>query len=118
MEGADIEIVSPNFMNTRPIADGKQFIPDPSQSASAVRRTQAEDVAFDKAEEAASVEEIRKNIELVEARLQALEKDETPDTEAERSRLAARKVRLSERLKAAEDERKAAELAEQTGSQD
>jgi len=110
-----IEIVSPSFMNTRPIADDKQFIPDPSRGIGAGRRTQAEDAAFDKAEEAASVEEIRKNIELVDLQLKALDQD---DSAAERGQLEARKSVLSERLKAADEERRAAEVAEQTGSTD
>jgi hypothetical protein len=107
-----IEIVSPSFMNTRPLAEDRVFIPDPSSGRRSVHRTQAEDIAFDKADEAASVEDIRKRIELVDARLETLEDNDS----AERSRLEKQKAWLSERLKAAEDQRRAAELAEQAGS--
>jgi small-conductance mechanosensitive channel len=110
----DIEIVSPNFMNTRVVADDKSFIPKPSREHSHDQQTQAEDVAFDKAEEAASVEEIRKAIELVNAGLLALESDTGEPAEALRKKLEARKERLGKKLIAAEEQRKAAELAEDT----
>lgn len=112
----DIEIVSPNFMNTRPVNPEQRIIPDPNHGVPRTRQTQAEDLAFDKAEEAASVEDIRKQIENVESKLAALKGDESGANAVARERLEARKVRLTERLKMAEAERKAAEIAEQTGS--
>jgi len=112
----DIEIVSPNFMNTRAVADDTHYIPEPTREPERKERTVAEDVVFDKAEEAASVEQIRKSIELVDAELLAVDDDESDETESVRAKLESRKSRLSERLKAAEQQQKEAEFAEQTKS--
>ena len=111
-----IEIVSPNFMNTRAVADDKHYIPEPTREPRREERTLAEDVVFDKAEEAASIEQIRKSIELVDAELLALDDDESGATDSARAKLEARKSTLGERLKAAEQQQKEAELAEQTKS--
>ena len=111
-----IEIVSPNFMNTRAVADDKHYIPEPSRERMREERTHAEDVVFDKAEEAASVEGIRKSIELVDAELAALENAKTEPSDAARAKLDARKSRLGEHLKLAEERQKAAELEEDTRS--
>ena len=116
LHAASIEIVSPNFMNTRAIADKKLFIPEPSRKVVKEQQTQAEHVAFDKAEEAASVEEIRKSIELVDAELLELENNQGDELTISKDRLLARKSRLIEQLKSAEQQREAAELAEQSGS--
>lgn len=110
---AGIEIVSPNFMNTRPIAEGKSFIPAPARGPVQQTSSQAENIAFDKAEEAASVEEIRKSVELVEAELASL-KDKAGEEDAEsREKLESRHSHLLEQLKKAEEERQAAEQQEQ-----
>jgi small conductance mechanosensitive channel len=111
-----IEIVSPNFMNTRAVADDKQYIPEPSRERTREQRILAEDVVFDKAEEAASVELIRKSIELADAELLALENDKSAATESLRARLQAKKSRLSEHLKLAEERQKAAELEDESRS--
>jgi small conductance mechanosensitive channel len=111
---ADIEIVSPTFMNTRAQPEGKRFIPPGLEKPADVPQTQVEDVAFDKAEQAASVEEIRKAIEEVERREQAAkeskESKESKETEApdpeELERLGARKEQLVAQLAAAEKKRK------------
>ena len=116
LHAAGIEIVSPNFMNTRAVADNKLFIPKPVPKVVKEEQTQAEDVAFDKAEEAASVEEIRKAIEIVDAELLVLEKEEGDEIILSKDRLKEKKSLLIEQLKAAEEQRKAAELAEQTGT--
>jgi len=115
LHAANIEIVSPNFMNTRAIAAGKTYIPAPTRKAKIRESAQAEDVAFDKAEEAASVEQIRKAIEVIEIELTLLEKEEGDETVVSKDRLVARRSRLIEQLSAAEEERKAAEQREQIG---
>ena len=99
-----IEIVSPNFMNTRSIADGAVFIPEKTTAPAPAEQTQAEDIVFDKAAEAASVEDIRKEIERVEAEIVALDKDAE---DIQKDELERRKAALVEELKAAEAERKA-----------
>ena len=111
-----IEIVSPNFMNTRAVADDKHYIPEPVRERTRKQKTLAEDVVFDKAEEASSVEGIRKSIELADAELLALENDKNDPDDSARAKLEARKSRLSEHLKLAEERQKAAELEEETRS--
>ena len=114
-----IEIVSPTFMNQRPLKDNHQFIPAiKRRRAAKKKKTLAEDIAFDKAEEAASVEGIRKSIELVDADLAELAGQEGTEVDAKLARLEAKKTRLTEQLAIAEKERKAADLAEHAGGHD
>lgn len=109
-----IEIVSPNFMNTRALSDKVAIIPEPTRKSSKPKATKAEDMAFDKAAEAASVEAIRKSIEAIDTELGALEKDKVGGEAKEQ--LEARKAGLIEELKLAEEQRKAADLAEHQSS--
>jgi len=106
LHAAGIEIVSPNFMNTRAISDGQLFIPQPTRKAASKKATQAEDVAFDKAEDAASAEEIRKSIELVDAEIAALKEQKTDAAGAAVDKLTARKERLIQQLKNADEQLK------------
>ena len=114
LHGEDIEIISPNFMNTRTLSGKEAIIPEPAQKIIKREAPKADDMAFDKAEEAASVESIRKAIELNDAELEALEDGE--EVGASREQLELRKTELVEQLKAAEEKRKAAELAEHKGT--
>ncbi len=114
LHSANIEIVSPNFMNTRALSGTEAVIPEPARKIVEPEAPKAEDLAFDKAAEAASVEEIRKSIELVDAELTALGKDK--ETSASREQLEDRKTALVEQLKQAEEARKAADLAEHRGT--
>lgn len=113
---AGIEIVSPNFMNTRAIAENALFIPVQKPVAEAVPATRPEDLAFDKADEAASVEDIRKQIELAELALGKLEESDEESVRLSREGLEASIVRLKEQLSEAEKARAEAEVAEQAGS--
>ena len=106
LHAAGIEIVSPNFMNTRAISDDRLFVPKPSRKVAPAKVTQAEELAFDKAEEAASAEEIRKSIELVDAEITALKEQKTDAAAASVDKLAARKDRLVEQLKIADEQLK------------
>ena len=112
LHGAGIEIVSPTFMNTRPIGEDRRFIP-PLAHDTETSTVSHEEVAFDKAEVAASVEQVRKAIEAVEKELEALvSDDDNTDQEAIQkasARLEARKEVLLSQLKAAEERRKEAE---------
>jgi small conductance mechanosensitive channel len=104
-----IEIVSPTFMNTRAQPEGKRFVPpNLGQQPADTRQTQVEDVAFDKAEQAASVEEIRKAVEEVERQERAVKqsKDSGESSSREIERLEARKGKLVEQLAAAEKKRR------------
>ena len=114
LHAENIEIVSPNFMNTRALAAEQAIIPEPVRKAARRQEQQAEEVAFDKAMEAASVEDIRKSIEAIDVELAALEKDR--EASASRERLEAGKSLLLEKLKQAEEQRKAADLAERTST--
>lgn len=82
---AGIEIVSPNFMNTRALDPAVSVIPSAARVPEPAR-TQAEDVVFDKAEDAASVESIRKAIEKIDAKLQQVAEN-APDADAESATL-------------------------------
>jgi small-conductance mechanosensitive channel len=116
LHAADIEIVSPTFMNTRAFSEDRRFIPAPSVRSAPHAHSSAEQLAFDKAEEAASVERIRVAIENVSEELEAL--DEKPDgaEPAERSALEEKQARLVEQLKGAEQAVKERESAEKKGS--
>ena len=103
---AGIEIVSPNFMNTRAISDDKLFVPKPSRKVAPTQAKQAEEVAFDKAEDAASAEEIRRSIELVDVEIKALKEQETDVAAASVDKLTARKEHLIQQLKNAEEQLK------------
>lgn len=117
LHAAGIEIVSPNFMNTRSLADDQSFVPIPVRRKSGEILATAESLAFDKAEEASLVEQIRKSVELVDAELAALDKAEPGTTGPSEDELAARKLLLIEQLRVAEERRKAAEIAEHAGSE-
>lgn len=114
LHSANIEIVSPNFMNTRALSGTEAVIPEPAQKIIEPEAPKAEDLAFDKAAEAASVEEIRKSIEIIVAELAELGKDS--EGSASRKQLEAKKAALVEQLTQAEEQRKAADLAEHRGS--
>ena len=72
-------------------------------------------MAFDKAEDAASVEKIRTAIEAVDADIKELSGSEEGEPPGERERLEAKKARLSEHLLAAEAVIREKEKAEKNG---
>lgn len=55
---ADVEIVSPNFMNQRQITDAPAFIARPPQKKTSKKEKNAEEVVFGKADEAEKVEKL------------------------------------------------------------
>jgi small-conductance mechanosensitive channel len=72
-----IEIVSPGFMNRRAV-EGREFVPPIEQEAAEPDRTleeSAEAVAFDKAEEAESTEDLQAKVEEVRVQMESLEKE-------------------------------------------
>ena len=107
LHAADIEIVSPNFMNTRSIGDGQRLIPavDQRQVVGAEPEKQVESIAFDIAEEAASLEELRKAIDAIDAELSAEGKDVSESRRA--AGLEARRARLQAEVEKAEARRAA-----------
>lgn len=112
LHAANIEIVSPNFMNTRALAADEKLIPTPSQVVATDVQPEAEAVAFDKADEAASVDGIRIAIEQTEEELKALDEAPGKADPAERTALEENKARLVEELKNAEKAIKSRETAE------
>lgn len=109
---AGVEIVSPNFMNTRALQPGEPVIPERERVVVSEERTNAEAIAFDKAEDAASLESVRKAIERVDADLAALADDEPATTEAEKLRLENKRAALVEELRLAEEALKDKQKAE------
>jgi len=107
LHAAGIEIVSPNFMNTRALGEDRHFMPQRSRRQRGRRKTEtrAEEVAFDVAAEAASIEELRKAVEDTDKELAELEESAEGKDETARKRLEARKTRLAEELEAAEARR-------------
>lgn len=100
---ANIEIVSPNFINTRALSNGKVFIAQShteDELASATQKeVMPEDIAFDKANEAATIEELRKTVNVVNAALLELEESENDAvSEKQRAVLEVRKARLIKQL--------------------
>jgi small-conductance mechanosensitive channel len=110
---ANIEIVSPSFMNTRAVSDKRQFIPRRAKKAKKSSSKQVEELAFDKAESAASVEEIRTAIEVLDADFEnLLAGDESVDASAVEN-LKAQRAQLTEQLTEAEERHLAEKRAEQ-----
>ncbi|PAY15867.1 hypothetical protein CKO51_29700 [Rhodopirellula sp. SM50] len=106
LHAADIEIVSPSFMNTRAIPEDKRFIPQPTLRVVAQQpgnTPSAEDVAFDKAEEAATIEQLRASIQLLEVEISARKNEDTDAPGPSVEQLTARKERLLQQLHAAEE---------------
>ena len=95
LHGAGIEIVSPNFMNTRTIAAEQQFIPRVSSGAGEAAQVHAEEIVFDKADDAASAEKIRLAIEKLDRDIAALADQPGPETDRKRARLTQRREQLA-----------------------
>ena len=112
LHAAKVEIVSPNFMNTRALGENHKVIPAPSRKAAPQVQALAEQLAFDKADDAASVEKIRTAIEQTDAELKSLGEAKDDADDSARAALEERKVRLIDQLKASEEAIKAKEMAE------
>lgn len=104
LHGEGIEIVSPTFMNTRSIAEGKSFIGDVPPAAAPDAATPSPDsLAFDKAEKAQSVEKLRESLAATETRIRNRDEiianppgaEAKAAAEAERQELTQRAERLS-----------------------
>jgi hypothetical protein len=67
-----VEIVSPNFMNTRAIPEGRLFIPRPQGGALPEPEATPEEVIFDKAEEAATAVELEREYDSISTRIESL----------------------------------------------
>jgi small-conductance mechanosensitive channel len=112
-----IEIVSPTYMNTRAMSESKHVIPEEERAESPDKKSEIkvtpEDIAFDKAEQAESIERLQewhqaktKEIEAVRDQMSE-EKDET-ERDALRDRiehLESQRQRLTEIIERREKEK-------------
>lgn len=72
LHGAGIEIVSPTFMNTRPLGVHTQVLSPADESEQEVEQPGPESIIFDKAEEAESIENIRKRHEALQSEVDTI----------------------------------------------
>jgi small-conductance mechanosensitive channel len=100
LHAASIEIVSPTFMNSRVYSVDKEFIPEPSRRIRRQTQVEAEQIVFDKAADAASIEELKKSVERIDAELADLAEDSRPDRDARVAQLEKEKSRLNESIEA------------------
>ena len=112
LHSGGVEIVSPTFMNRRS-ADERTFIPrveEQEAGEGAEEESRAEDVVFDKAEEAESREEsmniLKERLEEIEEELdQGPEKERVEELEAKKERIGQRLEELAEEAKEAKEEK-------------
>ena len=99
-----IEIVSPNFMNTRALDRGEVFVADVAEEAASTSSGRSPDsLVFDKAEKAASVSKLRESLAETEERIRACDEiiADPPSGQAkeaeenEKEQLASRAERLA-----------------------
>jgi small-conductance mechanosensitive channel len=105
LHGAEIEIVSPNFMNTRDVSDQKFTARSLIRNVTAAETKGPEDIIFDKAEQAATLEESKIVLVEIEQRIETLEKELANAEENNRSkisvvieRLKSQQAQLTEKL--------------------
>jgi small conductance mechanosensitive channel len=112
---AGIEIVSPTFMNTRQISPDVRFISKVArESMLAKHEPMPEDIVFDKAEEAESMEQLRKRFEAMGGEIKELKESlrKTEDAkkraeiESRVARLDRSREALNARLELAQEEKK------------
>ena len=100
LHGAGVEIMSPNFMNQRRVDDGRKVIPPAFADALPAEAVDAEDIVFDKAEQAAQLEdekqELKEDIKNLETALKETQDDAKDQIKAD---LAVKR----EHLKAVEE---------------
>jgi hypothetical protein len=99
LHAAGVEIVSPEFRNNRALADNLRIIPSGQEPAPIKEKLTNEAEAFDKAEEAASLEMLRTTYKDLEASVAEEKTDE-----AKKKQLELRKERLKEIIARKESE--------------
>ena len=99
-EWDDVEIVSPTFMNTRPLTEDRRFIPKTKAAAGpeVSRDSRTDDVVFDKADAAESLEKMRESLEKMDDEVDALKKTlEKAEGDPERAALETALAKLESR---------------------
>jgi len=110
LHNAGIEIVSPNFMNTRALNTKDSVIPSPHAIDNNTEAPNSpEDLIFDKADAAASIQEIQDMIKTLESEINAEDEDKRALSDSELNALHAKKERLLASLQHAEEQQKIAE---------
>jgi small conductance mechanosensitive channel len=101
LHGAGIEIVSPNFMNTRAVPEQKQFIPRksaPEAVGESVSAPGIEKLVFDIADEAESIEKLNQLMEETLKEMDSLKaKYKAALTDEEKDKIKSRTERLEAR---------------------
>ena len=96
LHSAGIEIVSPTFLNTRAFDKDQVFVAD--VGAERQRDTIPDDIVFDKARKAESVENLKKSLDDTLQQIKACDKRlEGAESDAEREAAQAEKTELEER---------------------
>ncbi len=100
---AQVEIVSPTFMNTRSLPLEKQFIPPSAESELKTSKSPKEavmdELVFDKAEQAESLEKMKERLIDVEKELEETKQSLSQIVPSEREKIDARIARLESQKK-------------------
>ncbi|MBV1913836.1 MAG: DUF3450 domain-containing protein, partial [Pseudomonadales bacterium] len=99
-----VEIVSPSFMNQRPVADGNKVIPvkpfvDPTPDLLTPDEPIAEEMVFDKAEQAEQINKEKSELVAALEELQSIKKNGSDD---EKAAIKEQIERIQDQLKALE----------------
>ena len=98
LHAAGIEIVSPNFMNTRNFDTNEQFIPDVKAVEEPVETgTSTDALVFDKAEEAESVTKLREQLEAAQERIKVCRDLAGDESKPDAASAAATEIETLER---------------------
>lgn len=104
LHGAGVEIVSPTFMNQRRLGEDAHFVPaERPAPAAAPEAPLPEERIFDKAEEKASLEELREERRTLQAELEELEGARAGAGEGEKAALEETIALRSARIAAIDD---------------
>ena len=117
LHGAGVEFVSPTFMNQRPLTEGVRFVPpDHLPAPRGPESPPPEEIIFDKADQQATLEELRTEREKLLAEIGELERGAGSASKGERTRIGGeierRRARIeviAARLEQAEAQRGEAE---------
>jgi hypothetical protein len=99
-------------MNSRVYAVDRAFIPEPSLSQKKPAQPKAEEIVFDKAADAASVEELKTRVGSIDLELKSLSEESSPDLDETTSRLEAKKARLLKRIEIEQERLRESERAD------
>lgn len=117
-----VEIMSPSFMNQRPMPADTKIIPDMHWSRAHEERVEAEDIVFDKAEAAQQLSDERKRtyerIAELEEELKQSAKENQEELKQQLADLKEKLVALKEEVKDNEQEGNASSEAKQNGDKE